>query len=475
MRHRDAGGGLKPAFRIRATLLAGGLLVAASAPRAEDLSPRQRELHEIHAELVGIDTTGSRGSTTQAAQAVAKRLREAGFTDEDLFLGGPSERKGNLVARLRGNGREKPLLLLAHLDVVEARREDWTVDPFQLTEKDGYYYGRGSLDDKSMAAIFTEKMLRLRREKVPLRRDVILALTADEEGGPENGVDWLIRNRRELVEAGLVLNEGGGGRMRGGRRIANALQASEKTYANFALEVHDPGGHSSLPRPENAIYRLAEGLTRLAGHAFPVELNDVTREQLRLSATAESPEIAAAIRALLADPADPAAVATLSALPSYNALLRTTCVATRLEAGHANNALPQSARAVVNCRILPGHSADAVRLELERVLADGRISVTPMETDVASPLLPMEPAVLTAAEKITAEIFPGVPVVPSMSTGATDSKYFRAAGIPAYGISGIFIDVDDVRAHGKDERVGVKELLDGQEFLDRLVDELARP
>lgn len=456
-------------------LLAVASLAAAGASRAQELGPSQRLAHEIHAELVGIDTTEARGSTTAAADAVARRLREAGLPEDDLFLGGPAERKGNLVARLRGTGDEKPLLLLAHLDVVEARREDWTVEPFQLTEKDGFYYGRGSLDDKAMAAIFTEKVLRLLREKTPLRRDVILALTADEEGGPDNGVDWLLRNHRSRVEAGLVLNEGGGGRRRGGRKIANTLQASEKTYANFSLEVRDPGGHSSMPRPDNAIYRLAAGLTRLAGFAFPVALNEITREQLRLSAATEAPEVGAALEALLADPEDAAARDALSAIPSYNALLRTTCVATRLEAGHANNALPQTARAVVNCRILPGHSADEVKATLERVVDDERIAVQALEIDIASPLLPIDPALREAAEQITARMHPGVPVVPSMSTGATDSKYFRAAGIPAYGISGLFIDVDDVRAHGKDERIGVADFLDGQEFLDRLVDALARP
>lgn len=454
----------------------GLLLVGLGASiRATAETAAQQRAHEILAELVGIDTTEAHGSTTQAAEAVARRLREAGYPPEDLFLGGPSARKGNLVARLRGSGSEKPVLLLAHLDVVAARREDWSVEPFQLTEQDGFYYGRGSLDDKAMAAIFTEKMLRLKREGTPLRRDVILALTADEEGGPENGVDWLLTNHRALVEAGLVLNDGGGGRRRNGRKIANALQASEKAYANFTFEVRDPGGHSSLPRPENPIYRLAAGLTKLAAFSFPVALNEVTREQMRLTAATESPEIGAAIAALLADPDDAAAAATLSAVPSYNALLRTTCVATRLEAGHANNALPQTARAVVNCRILPGHAAEEVRRELVQILGDERISVTATETDVVSPLLPVDPALRTAAERITAELHPGVPVVPSMSTGATDSKYFRAAGIPAYGLSGIFVDVEDVRAHGKDERVGIEDFRNGQVFLDRLVDALVLP
>jgi acetylornithine deacetylase/succinyl-diaminopimelate desuccinylase-like protein len=458
--------------RIGLSLL---LVAVASTARGDELTPEQALAHEIHAELVGIDTTAEHGSTTEAAEAVARRLQEAGFTPEELFLAGPSPRKGNLVARLHGSGSEKPLLLLAHLDVVEAKREDWSVEPFQLLERDGYYYGRGSLDDKAMAAIFSAKLIRLKREGKAPRRDVILALTADEEGGPENGVEWLLENQRGLVDAGIVLNEGGGGRMRKGKYLANSLQASEKTYMNFALEVRDRGGHSSLPRKENAIYALAAGLERLAAFSFPIELNEITRVYLERSAAMESDATAAAMRALAADPADAAAAATLAETPLYNAILRTTCVATRVEAGHANNALPQSARAVVNCRILPGQSAEKVRETLVQVLQDERINVTATEPEIASPLVPLDPTVIAAVEKVTAELFPGVPVVPSMGAGATDSKYFRRAGIPAYGVSGIFADVDDVRAHGRDERIGVKQFYEGQAFLDRLVDALALP
>jgi len=457
---------------------AAALLFALSASRAlagPSTAPDPALAREILAELVGTDTTEARGSTTEAAEKVARRLREAGFADEEIFRGGPSPRKGNLVVRLRGTGAEKPLLLLAHLDVVEARREDWSVEPFELLERDGFYYGRGSLDDKAMAAIFTAKLIALKREGTAVQRDVILALTADEEGGPENGADWLLQNHRELVEAALVLNEGGGGRMRKGKYLANTLQASEKTYMSYGLELHDPGGHSSLPRTENPIYRLAAGLTRLAVYVFPVELNPITREYLKRSAATESGDTAAAMATLARNPKDATAAAKLSQTPSYNAVLRTTCVATRLEAGHANNALPQLARAVVNCRILPGHSAEEVRQELVRVVADDKIAITPIDPEVAAPLLPIDPAVLAAAEKVTAERYPGVPLVPSMSAGASDSKYFRRAGIPAYGVSGIFSDIDDVRIHGRDERVGVQQFQEGQAFLDRLVDELAKP
>lgn len=455
-------------------MLAAGLLAAGLAA-GDERTPEQALAHEIHAELVGIDTTEAHGSTTLAAEAVARRLRAAGFPDADLFLGGAAPSKGNLVARLRGSSGEKPLLLLAHLDVVDARRDDWSVEPFVLTEKDGFYYGRGSIDDKAMAAIFTARLLRMKQAGVVPRRDVILALTADEEGGPHNGVEWLLQQHRPLVDAGLVLNEGGGGRMRQGRYLANSLQASEKIFANYALEVRDRGGHSSVPRPENPIYRLAAGLVRLADHRFAVSLNPVTREQFAASAAGESGEIAAAMRALAANPSDVAAAETLSAVPVYSALLRTTCVATRVDAGHANNALPQTARAVVNCRILPDQAPDDVRAELVRVLADDRISVTSMEPEIASPLLPVDPELRAAAERLTEEHFPGVPLVVSMSTGATDSKYFRRAGIPTYGISGIFSDVDDVRAHGRDERIGVVQFYEGQRFLDDLVDALALP
>jgi acetylornithine deacetylase/succinyl-diaminopimelate desuccinylase-like protein len=458
----------------RVAALLAGVAAAGMASAEPARSPAEALTREIYEELIEIDTTHTSGDTTLAAEAMARRLREAGVPEADVRVLGPAPKKGNLVARLRGAGEARPLLLLAHLDVVEARREDWSFDPFTLLEQDGFFYGRGTLDDKAMAAIFTAEMIALARERAPLRRDVILALTADEEGGTHNGVDWLLREHRELVDAALVLNEGGGGRSQGGRRLSNAVQASEKIYQDFELAVRNRGGHSSLPTRDNAIYRLAAGLENLARHRFPVELDPVTREYLARTARVERPEIARAMRALLDDPGDAEAAAALADVPSYDAALRTTCVATQLDAGHARNALPQLARANVNCRILPGHSAEEVRGALVGVLGDPEIAVRAIESEVASPALPIDPELLGQVEAITESLWPGVPVIPTMSPGATDSKYFRRAGIPAYGVSGIFVDIDDIRAHGRDERVGVQQFYEGREFLHRLVSGLAR-
>jgi acetylornithine deacetylase/succinyl-diaminopimelate desuccinylase-like protein len=458
--------------RLAAALCTGLLL--GSVARAE-LSPHQRLAREIYEELVEIDTTHDHGSTTHAAQAVRARLLAAGFPEGDLHLLEPAPGKGNLVARLRSGTPGKPIVLLAHLDVVEARREDWSVDPFTFLEREGYFYGRGTSDDKAMASIFVANLIRMRRERTPLGRDVVLALTADEETGPHNGVEFLLDRHRDLVDGALVINEGGGGRIEDGKYLIHGVQAAEKLYRDFRLEVRNKGGHSSLPRRDNAILALAAGLGRLERFAFPVELNDVTRAWLERVSAVEDPPTAADMRALLANPGDAAAAARLAETPAYNAALRTTCVPTRLEGGHANNALPQLAAAVVNCRILPGHSPEEVRAELERALADPEIRVSELDSTPAapSPPSPLGPEVLGAIEKVTAELWPGVPVVPTMSAGATDSRFFRVAGIPAYGVSGIFSDPNDVRAHGRDERLGVVQFYEGLEFLDRLVRELA--
>ena len=460
-------------MKTTVALVVLGLLLPFHA-RAQELVPESdRALaREIYRELIETDTTHSSGSTTRAAEQIAARLRAGGIPDAEIAQLGPSPTKGNLVARLHGSGPEKPLVLLAHLDVVEAKREDWSVDPFVLLEQDGYFYGRGTLDDKAMAAIFTTLLLRLAHEHTPLRRGVILVLSADEEAGNENGAEWLLREHRALVDGGLVLNEGGGGWMRQGKYLVLAMQASEKTYMDYALRVTDKGGHSSLPTPENAIYRLSAGLLRVQKLVFPVELNEVTRAFLQRASVTESKEIAAAMRALAANAKDLAAARRLSQEPRYNALIRTTCVATEVQAGHARNALPQSAVANVNCRILPGHSAAEVRRALLTALADPKIEVALDEKEIAGPPPSIDAELLRAVESVTAQVFPGVPVVPTMSSGATDSKYFRLAGIPAYGISGIFSDIDDVRVHGRDERVGVKQFYEGQEFLARLVNEL---
>lgn len=460
-------------IRIRLSFLFPLLLVAPAGGQVE-LSADQQLVRDIYAELVGIDTTEAHGSTTKTAEAVARHLEAAGYFGDEIRILGPKPTKGNLIARLAGSGEKKPLLLLAHLDVVEAKREDWSVEPFELLEQDGFFYGRGSLDDKAMAAIFTGVMIRMKRDGVKPNRDVILALTADEEGGPDNGVDWLLKNHRGLVDAAMVINEGGGGRMRGGRYLLNGVQAAEKTYTNFRLEVTNKGGHSSLPTRDNAIYHLARALARIEAFDFPVELNDVTRGYFVAAAEIEGGDLGADLAGVLVDPPSPAAVERLGQRPEYNALMRTTCVATMLEAGHAPNALPQTARANVNCRVLPGQSTEAVRQTLLTVIDNEQVTVTETERVAAAPASPLDAELMKTIGEITEEMWPRVPVVPIMSTGATDSRYFRNAGIPAYGVSGLFVDVDDIRAHGRDERLGVMQFYEGDEFLSRLVAALTR-
>jgi acetylornithine deacetylase/succinyl-diaminopimelate desuccinylase-like protein len=452
------------------------VLATVSQPRdvrGQALDPHQTLARDVFEELIEINTTDSVGNTTKAAEAMAARLKATGFPDGDVRVLGPHERKGNLVARLRGSGARPPLLLLAHLDVVEARKEDWSFDPFTFLEKDGYYYGRGTSDDKAMAAIWIANLIRFKREGFKPDRDIIVALTADEEGGDFNGVQWLVAHHRELIEAEFALNEGGGGSIKDGKYIANRVQASEKVYQDFTLEVKNAGGHSSLPVKDNAIYRLAGGLARLAAFDFPVKLNEVTRALFdRMAATQPGP-MGDAMKAVLKSPRPPGAVETLAKFPYFNAMMRTTCVATMLEGGHAPNALPQTAKANVNCRMLPGDTTEEVRRTLVGVLADEVITVTPVAPAKPSPPSPLRPEVMGPIERITEQMWPGVPVTPVMGTGATDGLYLRRAGIPTYGVDGIFENIDDTRAHGKDERIGIKQFYEGQEFLYRLVKALA--
>ncbi len=436
------------------------------------MNPAQQLARDIFQQLIEINTTDSVGDCTAAANAMAARLKVAGFADEDVKVLGPHPRKGNLVARLRGTGARKPILLLAHIDVVEAKREDWSFDPFKFLEKDGYYYGRGTSDDKAMAAIFIANLIRIKpdgQEGFKPDRDLIVALTADEEGGDHNGVDWLLKNHRPLIEAEFGLNEGGGGAIRNGKKLFNSVQASEKVYQSFRLEVKNKGGHSSRPVKDNAIYQLAAGLQRLAAFDFPVNLNEVTRAYFERVSKIEGGQTGAAMKGALQNPPDAKSIAYLGAIPAYNATMRTTCVATMLEAGHAENALPQTARATVNCRILPTETAEQTRQILIKVVNDSRITITPIREPKPSPPSPLAAEVMQPIERITAEMWPGVPVIPTMSTGATDSLYLRKAGIPVYGTSGIFGDIDDSRAHGRDERINVKSFYDGQEYLYRLV------
>ncbi|HEY2431618.1 MAG TPA: M20/M25/M40 family metallo-hydrolase [Vicinamibacterales bacterium] len=448
-----------------------------AGPASAQSGPNDQRARAIYKELVEINTTDTpAGSVTKAAEAMAARLKAAGFAEADIHLLGPDPRKFNLVARYRGTGAKRPLLLLAHLDVVEAKREDWSFDPFVFREQDGWFYGRGTSDDKSMASQFVANLIRLKEEGFTPDRDLILALTADEEGGDFNGVDWLVKNHRDLIDAEYAVNEGGGGTMRKGKYLTNEVQASEKVYLDFHLAVTNAGGHSSLPVKDNAITHLAEGLARLGGWEFPIELNAVTRTYFARSAQVEADQATAAdMRAVSQPTPDLAAAARLAArLPYWNSMMRTTCVATRLAGGHANNALPQLATANVNCRILPGASPDAVKATLEKVLADPQITVAFVDDAKPSPPAPLREDMMTSVETLTTAMFPGVVVVPVMSTGATDGLFLRNAGIPTFGIDGTFGDVDDVRMHGRDERVGVKQYFEGLEFQYRLIKSLSR-
>jgi acetylornithine deacetylase/succinyl-diaminopimelate desuccinylase-like protein len=436
--------------------------------------------HDIFRELIEINTTDTeRGNVTTAAEAMARRLLQAGFPAADVQVLGPSDRKKNMVARLRGTGKHEPVLLIGHLDVVEARPEDWTTDPFEFIEKDGYFYGRGTQDMKDGDAIMTTALIRLKKEGFRPSRDIILALTADEEGGTANGVDWLFRNHRALVDAGFVLNHDGSSvSSRHGTPVAYKLESSEKVYADFLLTTTNPGGHSSQPRPQNAIYELMDGLAKLAKYQFPFELNNITRAYYENMAKIETGQRAADMQAILQTPPDAAAAARLSLDPIDNAIVRTTCVATRLSGGHANNALPQRAQANVNCRILPGHSPEEVRQELIRVLASPQITVQWVNDvdgrilDKASdrrgfPPPPLRPEVMQPLQKLVAGFWPGLHVVPAMSAGASDDVYVNAAGLTSYAITGIAIDDDDHRAHGQDERLGVQSFYTGNEFYYR--------
>jgi acetylornithine deacetylase/succinyl-diaminopimelate desuccinylase-like protein len=431
---------------------------------------------DIYKQLIEINTTDTpAGNVTKAAEAVAARLKAAGFPAADVQVLGPDPRKHNLVARYRGTGAKRPLLLVAHLDVVEAKREDWSFDPFVLLEKDGFFYGRGTSDDKAMAAILTANLIRLKQEGFKPDRDLILALTADEEGGSFNGAEWLVKNHKDLIDAELALNEGGSGQMKNGKYLINQVQASEKVYQDFRFEVKNAGGHSSRPVRDNAIYHLANALGKLQAFDFPVNMNEVTRTYFDRMATFEKdPAIAAAMKAVAAPSPSRQAITTLAQNSAYyNALMRTTCVATMLEGGHATNALPQLARANVNCRILPGEAPSAIKRRLEEVIADPSVMVS--FVDEAKPSKPsaLTPTIMGPLESITKTMFPGVIVVPTMSTGATDGLYLRNGEIPTYGIEGIFYETDDNRAHGRDERVGVKQFFEGLEFQYRLIKAVA--
>lgn len=462
--------------RMLRSLFLAFLLLSALALSAQTLAPAadQQLARDIYKEFVEIQSGFTTGSTTPVAEAAAARLRAAGFSDSDIFVGGASPKKANLVVRYRGTGKARPILLLAHEDVVEAKREDWSMDPFQFIEKDGFFYGRGTGDDKAQAAVWIANLIRYKREGFKPDRDIIVALTADEEGGgPFNGVDWLLKNHRELIDAELSLNEGGWGESSGDKKIANYLQVSEKYVINFRFEVRNKGGHSSLPVADNAIYHLAAAVERLAHFGFPLKTNEVTAAYFAQMAKIETGPITADL-AKIADGSQSAMEKVAAAAARWNATLRTTCVATELEGGHAKNALPQLAAANVNCRVLPEDSKEYVTETLRKLVADDQVVITIDGDAGRGPASAMRPDVLNAVKRATEAQWPGVPVVPTMVMGATDGRSLREAGIPTYGVQGFFIDRDDIRFHGRDERMGVQSFYEGQTFLYELVKTLAK-
>jgi acetylornithine deacetylase/succinyl-diaminopimelate desuccinylase-like protein len=454
---------------------AWALVSGAASAQAPDYGPDWPAFRGLYEELVEIDTSATSGSCTRAAEAMAVRLRAAGYPDADLHLIAPdgAPQDGNLMAVLHGRSARAPaLILLAHIDVVDARREDWERDPFTLIEEDGYFFGRGTADDKSMAAIFTDLMIRLRGENFRPARDVKLVLTCGEETSSRvNGVKYLIERHRDLIAGSIAINEGAGGRLdEGGARVMVNVQAGEKVHQVFQLEVTNPGGHSSRPRADNAIYQLNAALLRLSDYRFPVALNDVTRTFLQRMSPITPGAAGAAMAALAADPADAAAAATLSEDPSLNAMLRTVCTATMLDAGHAPNALAQRARATLSCRILPGQTSEQVVDELRRVLADPAITITRLNgAQPTPPAPPLARAVMAPVERVAARLFPGVPIVPTMTLGATDGRFMNEAGIATYGMSGLFATDGETNAHGLNEKVRVQSLYESRAFLEGVV------
>ena len=440
--------------------------LCAQAPTITPTSPADRAAAiEIFKQLIEVNTTDtSLGNVTMGTAAMQKRFLDAGFSEDDVHLLGPNPRKQNLVVRIKGTGAAKPVLFLCHMDVVEALPKDWHTDPFKFIEKDGYYYGRGTQDMKESDAALVATFLWLHREGYKPQRDLILALTADEEGGSYNGANWLVQNHRELVDAAFVINPDAGGiDLEHGKPVEADVEASEKVYSDFQVTAVNRGGHSSLPRPDNAIYELTAALNKLAAYRFPFELNGVTRAYTAEMAKLETGQKAADLRAILATPPDTGAVDRLSADAGWNSVLHTTCVATRLAGGHANNALPQSAEANINCRILPGHPPEEIRQQLISLFADPGLKVDIVLKGVVSsgvsgrPTSPPPPLneVFVPMRTLVDQLWPGTPVVPEMETGASDSVFFTAADIPCYGFSAVALEHDDVRAHGQDERIPI--------------------
>lgn len=466
--------------------ISGGLLAAllSTAAAAQTptgmmgpLRPDQQAFRELYEELIETNTTVTNGSCTEASAKMAARLKAAGFADDQLIAFGVPEhpRDGGLVAIYPGSSKSlKPMLLLAHIDVVEAKREDWTRDPFTLIEENGYFYGRGTVDDKAQAAIWTDTLIRLKRAGYKPKRTIKLALTCGEEtSGAFNGAEWLGKNRRDLIDAEFVLNEGGGGRTDGkGKLLVQTMQVGEKAYQDFTLTATNPGGHSSAPPPDNAIYDLSAALLKIAAHEFPLQFTDVTRAFFLKSGPLRGGEQGAAMVALAKNPEDKAAEAIVNQDKALHSLLRTTCVATLVEAGHALNALPQRATANVNCRMFPGRTAEETKATLAQVI--GNPAITIEEKVKGKPIAvppPLDPKIMGPVEKLAAKHFPGVPVIPGMSTGATDALYLT--GMPVYGVPSVWTDPDGNGTHGLNERVEVKALFTARDYLFDLVKALA--
>lgn len=449
----------------------GGAALAQDAP----LRPDQIAYRALLKELVETNTTLSSGSCTLAAERMAARLREAGLPESQitLFADPAHPKEGGLVAVYPGTSKTlKPLLAIAHIDVVEAKREDWLRDPFTLVEENGYFYARGVADTKALAATWVDTLIRFQKSGYKPKRTVKIALTCGEEtNGAFNGVEWLAANRRELIDAAFALNEGGGGTTDGkGKVVEQTMQVGEKTFATFRLETRNPGGHSSVPRPDNAIYQLAAALTKIGAYEFPLEMTETTRTYFREAGLGRKDETGAAMVALAANPQDTAAEAIVNRDPSLHSNLRTTCVATMLDGGHARNALAQRAGAFVNCRIFPGHPVEDIRAELARVIGDPGVTVTTLPPlRPAPPPPPLAAEVMGPAAKLVAKYFPGVPLVPVMANGYTDATFLTAVGIPTYGVPGSWFDPDGNGAHGLDERISVKSVYVGRDFLFDLV------
>ncbi|MCY1645547.1 M20/M25/M40 family metallo-hydrolase [Caulobacter sp. SL161] len=467
-----------------AWMTAGALMALATAANAQTaeppktVRPDQLAFRDLYKELVEINTTLSVGSCTAASEAMGARLKAAGFPEADVrvVVEPKHPREGNLVAVLRGtDAKTKPMLLLAHIDVVEAKREDWTRDPFKLVEENGYFYGRGTSDDKAQAAIWVDSLIRLKQAGFKPKRDIKMALTCGEESEGYNGIEDLLKNHRPLVDAEFALNEGASGLLdEQGQAVMLEVQAGEKVYQDFTLTVTNPGGHSSRPVSPNAIYQLSAALDRIGAYPFPPRFNDATRGYFTQMQARVTPEQAAAMKTLVADVTDPAALALITKDRTWNSMLRTTCVATMVSAGHAPNALPQRATANINCRILPGTPIDEVKAKLAELAADPAVAVTLAHgSKPASPPPPLTPAIMGPIQKNAAKLWPGVPILPVMSTGATDAVHTSAAGIPTYGVTGLFHGPEGTGAHGLNERMRVKSLYEGRDFLHGLIQDYA--